>query len=171
MCLQLSSLRDRFNFERLRSDSGALTSRFSNIKSLSDFFDFRRVSKPESVGEAHSRITFNLGYFSTNYSIIFVLLSLYALLTNILLLFIVVFVIIGFYVIGRLEGADLEIGGKVFTTSQLYSGLFGISIVLGIFASPISTILWLVGASIVTIGGHAALMEKPVESEFNEQTV
>lgn len=57
------------------------------------------------------------------------------------------------------------------TSSQLYTTLFGTSIVLGIFASPFSTILWLIGASAVTILGHASFMDKPIENAFSEEAV
>lgn len=46
------------------------------------------------------------------------------------------------------------------TTSQLYVGLILISIPLFFWASPIMTLLWLLGASGVAILGHASLMEK-----------
>jgi hypothetical protein len=42
---------------------------------------------------------------------------------------------------------------------------------LGLFASPISTVLWLIGASGVTILGHASFMDKPIENAFSEEAV
>ena len=57
------------------------------------------------------------------------------------------------------------------TTSQLYTTLFVIAIPLGIIASPFSTVLWLIGASGVTILGHASFMEKPIENAFSEEAV
>lgn len=39
------------------------------------------------------------------------------------------------------------------------------------WASPISTVLWLIGASGVTILGHAAFMEKDVAASFSEEAV
>lgn len=97
------------------------------------------------------------------------MLSVYSLLTNFLLLFVILVAIAGMYGIGRLEGQDLQLSHRSFTTSQLYTFLLCVTLPLGIFASPITTVLWLVGASFVTIGGHASFMEKPIESEFEEQ--
>lgn len=57
------------------------------------------------------------------------------------------------------------------TSSQLYTTLFGTAVVLGIFASPFATILWLIGASSVTILGHASFMDKPIENAFSEEAV
>lgn len=155
----------------MKTETGALQSRFSNVKSVTDFFDVKRMSKPLGWGDAQSRINFNLGYFSSNYAIIFALLSVYSLLTNILLLFVIILVVIGMYGIGMLQGNDLNLGFTTLTTSQLYTGLLIIALPLGFIASPLSTILWLIGASGVTILGHAAIMEKPIESAFAEEQV
>jgi hypothetical protein len=46
-----------------------------------------------------------------------------------------------------------------------------IAVPLGILASPISAMLWLIGASGVTIIGHAAFMDKPIENAFSEEAV
>ncbi|CRK11249.1 hypothetical protein BN1708_017117, partial [Verticillium longisporum] len=75
------------------------------------------------------------------------MLSLYALLTNWLLMFDIIFVVAGMFIIGRLDGRDLEIGTFKATTSQLYTGLLVIAIPLGLLASPFATLLWLIGAS------------------------
>lgn len=99
------------------------------------------------------------------------MLSIYSLITNMLLLFVIVLVVAGMYGIGCLRGADLNLGVISFTSSQLYTGLMIVSIPLGFFASPISTILWLIGASAITILGHASFMEKPIESAFAEEQV
>lgn len=94
------------------------------------------------------------------------MLSIYSLLTNLLLLFVIVFVIGGMYGIGKLEGRDLDLGFVRATTSQLYTGLLIIAVPLGFWASPIGTVLWLIGATGVSILGHAAMMEKDVSAEF-----
>ncbi|KAG5358962.1 Prenylated Rab acceptor 1 [Yarrowia sp. C11] len=164
----LSGLSERFNLERLRTEGANLQNRFANLKSPTDFFDVRRISKPPTWGEAQARINFNLGYFSTNYAIIFGLLSLYSLLTNWLLLFVIGFVFLGLYGISFLGGSDLNLGFTTLTSSQLYTGLMIVAIPLGFFASPISTVLWIVGSSGFLIIGHAALLEKPIESAFEE---
>ncbi|ANB13645.1 Yip3p [Sugiyamaella lignohabitans] len=73
--------------------------------------------------------------------------------------------------IGMLQGQDLVLPFGTITTSSLYTTLFIIAVPLGIFASPLSTLFWLIGASGVTILGHATLMEKPIESAFAEEQV
>ncbi len=150
---------------------GSIQSRFSNARPISDFLDFKRISKPQNFGELQSRVVYNVSYFSANYLIIVLMLSLYALITNPILLFVLVLGIGGAIGISRLDGADLNLRFTTLTTNQLYTGLLIIVIPLGIFASPISTVMWLVGASAVTVLGHASLLDKPIEIAFAEDQV
>ncbi|KAK5076858.1 hypothetical protein LTS08_006029 [Lithohypha guttulata] len=128
-------------FDSVRSQS--ITQRFSNLKPISEFLDFKRLSKPRDFGDVQARVNYNLGYFSSNYAVIFVMLSIYALLTNTWLLFDIVFVSASMWIVGRLGGRDLEIGSFRATTSQLYTGIACISVPIAIFSGPIGTFLWL----------------------------
>ncbi|KAK9450574.1 prenylated rab acceptor PRA1 [Limtongia smithiae] len=148
-----------------------LRSRVGAVRPVGEFFDFKRVSKPRNAAEAQARVIYNLSYFSANYAIVFAMLSIYSLLTNLVLLFTLIFVSAALYGIAYLKGQDLNLGFTRLTTSQLYVGLFVIALPLGIYASPFSTILWLLGAAGVTIIGHAAILDKPIESAFSEQAV
>lgn len=151
--------------------SGSIASRFSNLRPLSEFFEFGRVSKPANFAEAQSRVNYNLGHFSSNYAVVFVMLSIYALLSNWLLLFVIGFVIAGMWFIGRLDGGDFTFGTFHATTSQLYTGLVVIAVPLGLIASPFKTLLWLIGASGATILGHATFMDKPIDEAFSGEAV
>ncbi|UKZ77169.1 hypothetical protein TrVFT333_004888 [Trichoderma virens FT-333] len=152
-------------FQGLRA--GPLSGRFSNLRPISEFFDFKRLSKPANFGEVQSRVNYNLGHFSSNYAVVFLMLSIYALLTNWLLLFDIIFVIGGMFLISKLDGRDLEIGTFKATTSQLWTGLLVISIPIGLISSPFSTLLWLIGASGASILGHASFMDKPIDEAFS----
>ena len=67
----------------------------------------------------------------------------------------------------RLPGADpLQFGEHTVTQKSLYTGLFVIGIPLLLWASPLGTFFWLVGASSIIILGHASIMEPGVESEY-----
>lgn len=72
--------------------------------------DVRRISKPNGLGEVQSRISYNLGRYSSNYSVIFALLAIYALITNPLLLFVIGLAIGGMLGIGKLNGENLTVG-------------------------------------------------------------
>ncbi|CAM1505666.1 Fc.00g113030.m01.CDS01 [Cosmosporella sp. VM-42] len=171
--IPLDVITSRLNFgERFQGlRSGPLSGRFSNLRPISEFFDFKRVSKPGNFNEMQSRVNYNLSHFSSNYAVVFIMLSIYALLSNWLLLFDIILVVAGMYLIGRLDGHDLQIGTFRATSSQLYTGLVVVSVPLGLIASPISTLLWLIGASGVTILGHAALMDKPIDEAFSGEAV
>ena len=161
------NLSDRFAGVRSQS----LASRFANLKPISEFLDLKRLSKPANFGEVQSRVNYNLGYFSSNYAVVFAMLSIYSLLRNWLLLFVIILVVGGMWGIGKLQGQDLDIGVLRATSSQLYTGLLIIAVPLGIIASPFSTILWLIGASGVSILGHASFMDKPIDEAFSGEAV
>ena len=99
------------------------------------------------------------------------MLAIYSLLTNLKLLFDMIFMGVGLFFIRKLNGRDLELGFTRLTTSQLYTGLFVIGVPVFIWASPLSTALWLVGAIGVTVLGHASLMDKPIDTAFSEEAV
>jgi hypothetical protein len=86
-------------------------------------------------------------------------------------MFDIILVVVGMYMIGRLDGRDLEIGTFRATSSQLYTGLVIVAVPLGLLASPISTLLWLIGASGVVILGHASFMDKPIDEAFSGEAV
>ncbi|KAG9623271.1 prenylated rab acceptor PRA1, partial [Aureobasidium melanogenum] len=132
--LPLDAITSRLNlqgrFDNVRSQS--VSSRFANLKPLSEFFNFKQISKPQNFGEVQNRVNYNLGYFSSNYAVLFVMLSIYTLITNWLLTFVILLVVGGMYGIGKLEGRDIEIGTFRATTSQLYTGLVIIAVPLAI---------------------------------------
>lgn len=169
--IPVDAITSRFSehFNSVRAQS--FTSRFANMKPVSEFLDVKRMSKPANFGEVQSRVNYNLSYFSSNYAAVFVMLGIYSLITNKSLLFVIILVTCGLYGIGRLEGRDLNIGFTRVTTSQLYSGLMIVAIPLAFYASPFGTLLWLIGATGVTIFGHAAFMDKPIENAFSEEAV
>lgn len=171
--IPLDMFTSRFNlsdrFSGVRSQS--IASRFANIRPISEFLDIKRISKPANFAEAQSRVNWNLGHFSSNYAAVFVMLSIYSLVTNPLLLFVILLVVGGMWGIGKLDGRDLELGSTRVTSSQLYTFLLIVTIPLGFFASPFSTILWLIGASGVTILGHASFMDKPIDAAFSGEAV
>lgn len=171
--LTLNSLASRLNLgsrlEGVRSQS--LSTRFANLKPISEFLNLSRLSKPAGFGEVQSRVNYNLGYFSSNYVAVAIMLLIYSLLTNLTLLFDIIFVGVGLFGIKKLDGRDLELGFARATTSQLYTGLFVIAVPLFIWANPIGSALWLVGATGVSILGHASFMDKPIDTAFSEEAV
>ena len=162
--IPLDALTSRLNlgsrFESVRAQS--ISTRFANLRPVSEFLDLKRLSKPANFGEVQSRVNYNLGYFSSNYVAVAVMLGIYSLLTNLTLLFDILFVGLGLWGIKKLDGRDLELGFARATTSQLYTGLLVIAVPLFIWASPMATALWL---------GHASFMDKHIDTAFSEEAV
>jgi hypothetical protein len=171
--IPIDAITSRINFGDRFSGftSGPLSGRFSNLRPVGEFLDFKRLNKPANFAEVQSRVNYNLSHYSTNYAVVFAMLSIYALVSNPLLLFDIILVIAGMYLIGLLDGRDLQIGTFHATSSQLYTGLLIITVPLGLIASPISTLLWLIGASGVAVLGHASFMDKPIDEAFSGEAV
>ena len=129
--IPLDALTSRLNlqgrFDAVRSQS--LANRFAGIKPLREFMDIKRLSKPGNFSEMQARVNYNLSYFSSNYAAVFAMLSIYSLLTNLLLFFVLVLVIGGMWAIGKLEGRDLDVGFARASVSQLYTGLVIVAVV------------------------------------------
>ncbi|RMZ92648.1 hypothetical protein DV736_g109, partial [Chaetothyriales sp. CBS 134916] len=156
------NLQDRFN----SVSSQSMAARFANLKPVSEFLDLKRLSKPNNFAEIQTRVNYNLAYFSSNYAVVFVMLAIYSLITNPWLLFDIIFVAFGMWFIGKLKGGDLEIGTIKATTSQLYTGLLCIAVPIAFFSGPFATLLWLIGASGVTILGGRP--RAPFEAPLSE---
>ncbi|GAB1312039.1 hypothetical protein MFIFM68171_02249 [Madurella fahalii] len=106
--------------------SRSLAGRFSNLRPISEFLNVKRVNRPDNFPQMQSRVNYNFGYFLSNYVVVFTMLCIYGLLTNFWLLFDIIFVVVGMYVIGKLGklgGRDPEFGQQRFSTAQLYTGL------------------------------------------------
>ncbi|KAF3916583.1 hypothetical protein ABW20_dc0102986 [Dactylellina cionopaga] len=166
-----SLVTDRLSSGMARFQNTSLSARYNTLRPVSEFFDFRRMSKPASLGEAQTRITYNLGHFSSNYSLVFLILAIYAIITNLPLLFLIIIIFGGVYGIGKLEGRDLQIGNFRATTNQLWGVVGGVGFVLVIWSGPFQTLFWLIGASALTILGHASFLDRPIENAFAEETV
>ncbi|KAK0660514.1 putative prenylated rab acceptor [Cercophora samala] len=152
-------------FSSLRANT--IGNRFANLKPLSEFLDVKRVNKPQNFVEMQSRVNYNLGHFSSNYAVVFLMLCVYGLLTSPWLLFDIIFVTVGMFIIGKLDGQDLEFGTQRFSTVQLYTGLWVVAIPIALISGVFSLMMWLIGASGVVILGHAALLDKPIDEAFS----
>ncbi|KAG0170350.1 hypothetical protein DFQ28_010775 [Apophysomyces sp. BC1034] len=128
----------RFSFfHKLREE------RLSNLRSLGDFFDKDRI-----------KFTTSFHTISQRWNI-----------TNWFLLFSVMFIVGGFYLISRLDG-PLTIGGTALSPSSLYASYAAASIILLLFSGATGVIFWIIGAAALIVLGHAALLEPGLEGDF-----
>ncbi|KTW28214.1 uncharacterized protein T551_02633 [Pneumocystis jirovecii RU7] len=157
--------------DHIRSLQNFHNERFINLHSFKEFLDFRRLAWPRDIIDVQQRMRCNLSRFSSNYAICFGLIVLYFLLTNPLLLFVLLFTTGGFFGISRLNGQNLHIGHIFFLVpcfSITFKALLIITIPLGFIASPISTILSIIGASSIIIMSHSILLEPPITCTFED---
>lgn len=82
------------------------------------------------------------------------------------MIFTIVFLFGGFYLISRLNG-PLTIGGTALSPSTLYATYAGVSLVLLLFSGATGAIFWIIGAAALIILGHAALLEEGLEGDFS----
>jgi PRA1 family protein 1 len=171
--IPIDAITSRFNFNSVAENFNAqsVSHRFANLRSVREFFDLKRISRPSSFGEAQSRINYNLSYFASNYLILALMITVYGLISNWALLFDICFVSSGLYIIRKLDGRDLELGFTRLNTAQLYTGLLVIGVPIFLFSGPFTTMLWLVGAIGVSVFGHASFMDKPIDTAFSEEAV
>lgn len=155
--------------ESIKESFHSLKNKVSTLRPPQEFFDVRHFSKPSNFSELQQRVTYNLNYYQSNYIAIILILSIYALITNVLLMFVIVLVAGGLFAISKLRGEDLVLPFATVTTSQLYTALLITALPLGFLASPISTMMWLIGSSCVCVFTHSSFMEKPIETVFEEQ--
>ncbi|GAA5807171.1 hypothetical protein MFLAVUS_000525 [Mucor flavus] len=151
----------RFSFlQRFREQ------RLSNLRPLGDFFDKNRISFTSSFHTISQRWNYNLQYFSANYLLIILALGIYAIITSWWLVFTILFVFGGFYMISRLDG-PLTIAGTALSPSTLYTSYAAVSLFLLIFSGATGAIFWIIGAAALVILGHAAILEPGLEGDFS----
>ncbi|ODV61136.1 PRA1 family protein ASCRUDRAFT_34467 [Ascoidea rubescens DSM 1968] len=161
---QFSSFSGRFDFERIRSDTNQIQSKFSNLRSFQQFFNLQSLSKPTSLANVKQRLYHNFMFFFSNYLLIFTIFSFYALIKNLLLLFGLVFMIVSLYLINSIRSKEIKIGSSIkLSQTQLYVFVFIISIPILLYSSAFSVIFWLFSVSGSIIFTHAIMFEKPME--------
>jgi len=141
--------------------------RLSNLRPVSEFFNHRQISRPTNMNQTTERISYNTRYFAGNYGIVIAILAVYALLTNYYLLIAIGFLFGGFAAINKFAPEPTQVGDYVITQKGLYIALFVIGIPMLYIAAPLSTLFWIIGASLFCILFHASIMEPGVESEYS----
>ncbi|KAG0301951.1 hypothetical protein BGZ98_007919 [Dissophora globulifera] len=145
--------------------------RLSSLRPFAEFFDTHRLSKPNSLAVATSRLSYNLPRFQGNYMLVFLGITAYSVLTNTMLMFSVGFTVGGQYLISQVPPEGFVVGVNRYTPRQLQSGLVCVAIPLFFFSSTIGTIFYIIGASAVSILGHAAFMEEGMDGDFADTVV
>ncbi|KAK3826463.1 MAG: PRA1 family protein-domain-containing protein [Linnemannia elongata] len=142
--------------------------RLSSLRPIAEFFDTSRMSKPTGIAQITSRLTRNLPYFQGNYTLMFLGITAYSVVSNGMLMFSVAFAVGGTHLISCVPTEGVVIGKNTYNARQLQTGLVCVSVPLFFFSSTIGTIFYIIGASTVGILGHAAIMEETTENRFSD---
>ncbi|KAJ3372607.1 hypothetical protein GGF31_001627 [Allomyces arbusculus] len=137
-------------------------------RSMGDFFDWTRFRRPGSWEMVKERVNANLSYYHANYLFIFVCICIYALITSPFLLLSLAFLVGAHIMVRRANAPTIMVFGQELSTTQVNSYLAILTIPLLWLGSAGSTVFWIVGASGLVIGGHAAMLEPPVERAFEQ---
>ncbi|KAF9368470.1 hypothetical protein BGX21_006565, partial [Mortierella sp. AD011] len=114
-----------------------------------------------------ARLNYNLSYFQSNYMLVFLGITAYSVINNTMLMFSTGFVTAGMYFISKVPQEGIIIGLNRYNPRQLQTGLVCVAVPMFFFSSTIGTIFYIVGASAVSILGHAAFMQEDFEGDFN----
>ncbi|KJE92566.1 hypothetical protein CAOG_08709 [Capsaspora owczarzaki ATCC 30864] len=143
----------------LAQSARQLHSQMPSARSWTEFLNAKRLSRPAGMGDLSARLWVNISHFQANYFAIFVALVIYCILTSPTLFLSLLVIIAVMALIALRQGRPLHVGGKEYTSRDLYMAVATVSIPLLFFASAGSAVFWVLGASIFVIVGHAVFME------------
>ena len=130
------------------------------IQSWPEFLNTSRMMRaPTTRHQLTRRILTNLSHFQGNYLCVSLILVVYCILTSPLLLIAIIAYVLALYVITARSatGKHLRIAGYRPNLHQQYSFTTLISLPLLWVAGAPSAVFWVIGASFVVVGLHAAM--------------
>ncbi|KAM9114486.1 prenylated Rab acceptor protein 1 [Pangshura tecta] len=137
-----------------------LQQRRATLRPWGTFADQRRFGKPRDLGELSRRLARNVEYFQSNYVFVFLGLILYCLITSpLLLVALAVFFGACYLIYLRTQQSRLVLFGRELSTAHQYGLAGGVSFPFFWLAGAGSAVFWVLGATLVVIGSHAAFHE------------
>lgn len=137
-----------------------LEQRRAAVRPWASFVDQRRFGKPRNFGELCKRLAHNVEYFQSNYLFVFLGLIAYCLITSpLLLVALAVFFGACYLLYLRSQHSRLVMFGRELSTAQQYGLAGGVSFPFFWLAGAGSAVFWVLGATLVVIGSHAAFHE------------
>jgi hypothetical protein len=129
------------------------------IRTWAEFADQKSFAAPATIQEWSKRLIRNVDYYQANYTIGFLILMLYCILTSPLLLIALSVSATGSYVVSKHEGQPLIIGGKEIPAKYRYALVGLIATPLLFIAGAGAALFWTLGVTATLIGGHASLRQ------------
>ncbi|XP_029432982.1 prenylated Rab acceptor protein 1 [Rhinatrema bivittatum] len=137
-----------------------LDRRRSTIRPWANFVDQRRFSKPRNFGEMCKRLVKNVEHFQSNYVFVFLGLILYCIITSpMLLIALAVFFGACYIIYLKTQQSKLVLFGRELSTAHQYGVAGAVSFPFFWLAGAGSAVFWVLGATLVSIGSHAAFHE------------
>ncbi|CAF2501270.1 unnamed protein product [Rotaria sp. Silwood2] len=135
-----------------------------------EFFNTTKFKPPANFGTATRRLITNIEYFQTNYFIIIIILSIYCVVTTPSLLFILLAIIAGCYLVSiKNRDRQVTIMGRQIPLPHQYLAVICLCIPLLIMVGAGSAIFWILGASVFVIVLHAIFHQTPNQDSFGLQ--
>ncbi|XP_032084576.1 prenylated Rab acceptor protein 1 [Thamnophis elegans] len=137
-----------------------LDQRRATIRPWANFVDQRRFAKPQNFGVLCKRLVRNVEYFQSNYVFVFLGLIVYCLITSpLLLIALAVFFGACYIMYLKTQQSQLVLLGRELSTAHQYSLAGAVSFPFFWLAGAGSAVFWVLGATLVVIGSHAAFHE------------
>ncbi|CAF0799302.1 unnamed protein product [Rotaria sp. Silwood1] len=135
-----------------------------------EFFNTTKFKPPGNIGTATRRLINNVEHFQTNYFIIIIILSVYCVVTTPSLLFVLLAMAAGCYLVSiKNREKQITVMGRQIPLVQQYLVVICLCILLLIMVGAGSAIFWILGASVFVIVLHAILHQTPNQDAFGLQ--
>jgi len=141
--------------------------RFENFKlrAWSEFFELNRFKKPDK-NNLNERVITNIFYYQANYTLIFGIITFFAILTNPSLLFSVLIIAAAWFYTLYIRKDPFIFNGLAIADQQLYIGLGVASILVLLFTAGLQIFfIFFVGVGVIL--GHASLRARSMKSKIN----
>ncbi|XP_030068085.1 prenylated Rab acceptor protein 1 isoform X2 [Microcaecilia unicolor] len=137
-----------------------LDRRRATIRPWANFVDQRRFSRPRNFGDMCKRLVKNVEYFQSNYVFVFLGLIIYCIISSpMLLIALAVFFGACYIIYLKTLQTKLILFGRELSTAHQYGLAGAVSFPFFWLAGAGSAVFWVLGATLVSIGSHAAFHE------------
>jgi len=141
-----------------------------HLRPWMDFFNTSQFKIPANIKAGSRRLVLNVEYFQTNYCIVIVVLSIYCVITTPALLFVLLAMGAGCYLVSlKNRESQLSIMGRQIPITQQYLAVFCLCIPLLVMVGAGSAIFWILGASVFFVFLHALFHQTPNQEAFGVQ--
>ncbi|XP_027714037.1 prenylated Rab acceptor protein 1 [Vombatus ursinus] len=146
-----------------------LEQRRATIRPWGPFLDQRRFSRPRNLGELCQRLVRNVEHYQSNYVFVFLGLILYCVITSpMLLVALAVFFGTCYILYLRTLQSKLVLFGREMSPAHQYALAGGVSFPFFWLAGAGSAVFWVLGATLVVIGSHAAFHQLEAATDGEE---